>query len=67
MQHLKAANNKRRINCVEKCQKLEDMNIMLALDEANMKKIDQKLNCSLAFFSSQLAKKQAKIDMIHET
>ncbi|CAN6542088.1 unnamed protein product [Malus baccata var. baccata] len=47
MQHLKAANNKRRINCVEKCQKLEDINIVLALDEANKKKIDQEQTISV--------------------
>lgn len=47
MQHLKAINNKRRINCVKKCWKLEDMNIVLALHEANKKKIDQEQTYSV--------------------
>ncbi|KAL6277340.1 hypothetical protein ACE6H2_020941 [Prunus campanulata] len=43
VQHLRAANDKLRVGCDEKYRKLEDTNrvMVLALDEANEKKIDQ--------------------------
>ncbi|XP_009364248.2 uncharacterized protein At4g38062-like [Pyrus x bretschneideri] len=43
VQHLRAANDKLRVDCDEKFRKLEDTNkaLALALDEANEKKMDQ--------------------------
>ncbi|KAM1068476.1 hypothetical protein ACFX2A_000443 [Malus domestica] len=43
VQHLRAANDKLRVDCHEKFRKLEDTNgaLALALDEANEKKMDQ--------------------------